>query len=114
MKKLLIALCLIAPSAYAADCSKAKNTQDSLACLNSEVKQLKLELSKVLNSAITQTEAKSEFKASQAKWLAYKEQQCGEFVVADSQGSPAAIEYDLHCQSTLYKQRISLLKQFFN
>lgn len=111
---LLVVTMFLSCGAFAADCSKAKTSHNAQICLNSEVKALKLELSSVFNSALEQTEAKSELKTSQAKWLAYKESQCGDFVVADAQGSSATAEYDLYCQAILYKQRINLIKKIFN
>lgn len=111
---LLVVTMFLSCGVFAADCSKVKTSHDTQICLNNEVKTLKLELSNVFNSALEQTEAKSELKTSQTKWLAYKESQCGDFVVADAQGSPATVEYDLYCQTILYKQRINLIKKLFN
>ena len=113
MKKLLIFVVLISGGAWA-DCSTAKTSFESQKCLNSEVKSLRLQLDKVYQNAQNQTQAKSELKQSQDLWVRYKEMQCGDFVVADTQGSPATVEYDLTCQSTLYKQRIAFLKSIFN
>lgn len=97
-----------------ADCSTAKTSLESQKCLSNEVKSLRLQLEKVYINAQEQTQAKSELRQSQDLWIKYKEMQCGDFVVADTQGSPATVEYDLTCQSTLYKQRIAFLKSIFN
>ena len=116
MKKIifLIATMLLSCGVFAANCSKSKTSNEAQACLSYEVKSLKSELNTLLNSALNKTEAKSELKASQTKWLAYKESQCSDFVVADAQGSPSTVEYDLYCQTILYKQRINLIKDLFN
>lgn len=115
MKKLLL---LAITSTFSvgvwADCSTARTSLESQKCLNNEVKSLRLQLDKVYLNAQEQTQAKSELKKSQDLWVKYKEVQCGDFVVADTQGSPATVEYDLTCQSTLYKQRIDFLKNIFN
>ncbi|MGM1003058.1 lysozyme inhibitor LprI family protein [Acinetobacter haemolyticus] len=58
--------------------------------------------------------SKQELAASQESWLKFKELQCGDFVVADTQGSPATGIYDLTCQSILYKHRIAFFKEMFN
>ncbi|WP_228253325.1 lysozyme inhibitor LprI family protein [Acinetobacter calcoaceticus] len=81
--------------------------------LDKEIKSLKSELNSIYKKAYTQTEAKQELDSSQKAWLKYKELQCGDFVVADTQGSPATVSYDLTCQSILYKQRIAFLKEMF-
>lgn len=115
MKKLLLlAIASTFSAGVWADCSSAKTSLDSQKCLSNEVKNLRLELNKVYTNAHNQTEAKLELKKAQELWVLYKEAQCGEFVVADTQGSPATIEYDLTCQSDLYKQRTSFLKSIFN
>ncbi|MGV0885981.1 lysozyme inhibitor LprI family protein [Acinetobacter venetianus] len=82
--------------------------------LDKDIKKLKSELNLVYKKAYSQTEAKVELDASQKSWLKFKELQCGDFVVADTQGSPATVSYDLTCQSILYKQRIAFLKEMFN
>lgn len=115
MKKiLLLAVASTLSVGVWADCSTAKTSLESQKCLNNEVKTLRLQLEKVYKNAQEQTQAKSEIKQSQDLWVKYKEMQCGDFVVADTLGSPATAEYDLTCQSTLYKQRIAFLKGFFN
>ncbi len=115
MKKLLLLAIVSTLSAGVwADCSTAKTSLESQKCLNNEVRSLRLQLEKVYQNAQEQTQAKSELKQSQDLWVRYKEMQCGDFVVADTQGSPATVEYDLTCQSTLYKQRIAFLKSIFN
>lgn len=115
MKKLLL---LSIASTFSigvwADCSSSKTSLESQKCLNNEVKSLRLQLDKVYKNAQEQTQAKTELKKSQDLWVKYKETQCGDFVVADTQGSPATVEYDLTCQSTLYQQRIAFLKSIFN
>lgn len=82
--------------------------------LDKEIKMLKSELNLVYKKAYSQTEAKQELDESQKAWLRFKEQQCGDFVVADTQGSPATGIYDLTCQSILYKHRIAFFKEMFN
>ncbi len=109
MKRLLfipiLALCSLA---------FAGNADSDLQKLDKEIKNLKTELNTVYKEASSQTEAKQELAASQESWLKFKELQCGDFVVADAQGSSATISYDLTCQSILYKQRIDFLKEMFN
>jgi len=115
MKKLLLLAIASTFSVGAwADCSTVKNSLESQKCLNHEVKSLRLQLDKVYQNAQEQTRAKTELKKSQDLWVKYKEMQCGDFVIADTQGSPATVEYDLTCQSTLYQQRIDFLKSIFN
>ena len=115
MKKLLLLTIASTFSAGVwADCSTAKTSFESQKCLNSEVKSRRLQLDKVYQNAQNQTQAKSELRKSQDLLVKYKEMQCGDFVVADTQGSPATVEYDLTCQSTLYQQRIDFLKSIFN
>ncbi len=114
MKKILMLLLIISSGVYADDCSETKTAHEAKVCLNKQVNHLKFKLDKVFHSALGKTEAKPELIASQKKWLAYKEQQCGDFIVADTGGSPVTIEYDLYCQSILYQQRISLLLELFN
>ena len=115
MKKLLLLAASLVFSVGAwADCFDPKTTIEVQKCLNLEVGQLKHELSNVLKAASESTNAQKELKAAQTKWLAYKESQCGDFVVADSQGSPATIVVDLACQADLYKERIGFLKNYFN
>lgn len=115
MKKLLLiaATSIFSIGAWA-NCSEAKTSLESQKCLNNEVRSLRLQLNKVYKNAQEQTTAKTELKKSQDLWLRYKEAQCGDFIVADTQGSPATVEYDLTCQSTLYQQRIDFLKSIFN
>jgi len=113
MKKILFLALLVSSGAWA-DCSLVKTSLDNQKCLNNEVKSLRLQLDKIYQNAQQQTAAKTELKKSQDLWVKYKEVQCGDFVVADAQGSPATVEYDLVCQSTLYKQRIDFLKSIFN
>lgn len=115
MKKLLITLGLsiFSMGSWAA-CSDPKTTIEAQKCLNLEVGQLKHELNDVLTTVSGSTNAQKELRAAQSKWLAYKESQCGDFVVADAQGSPAAIVADLVCQADLYKERINFLKSYFN
>lgn len=115
MKKLLITLGLsiFSMGAWAA-CSNSKSSLETQKCLNLEVGQLKRELDEVLKAASESTNAQKELKTAQIKWLAYKESQCGDFVVADAQGSPATIVVDLVCQADLYKERINFLKSYFN
>lgn len=115
MKKLLLLAASLVFSAGAwADCSNPKGSLETQKCLNLEVGQLKHELHDVLKAASESTNAQKELNAAQAKWVAYKESQCGDFVVADSQGSPATIVVDLVCQADLYKERIGFLKNYFN
>lgn len=115
MKKILFTFTLSILSTGAwADCSDPKTTIEVQKCLNLEVGQLKHELNNVLKAASESTNAQKELKAAQTKWLAYKESQCGDFVVADSQGSPATIVVDLACQTDLYKERIGFLKNYFS
>ncbi|WOE32181.1 MULTISPECIES: lysozyme inhibitor LprI family protein [unclassified Acinetobacter] len=116
MKKLLLITItlMLSGGAWAMDCSNMKTSIESQKCLNNEVKSLRLQLDKIYQSAQNQTQAKAELKKSQELWTKYKEVQCGDFVVADTQGSPATVEYDLTCQSILYKQRIDFLKSIFN
>ena len=115
MKKLLLLAASLVFSAGAwADCSDPKTTIEAQKCLNLEVGQLKHELNDVLTTVSGSTNAQKELRAAQSKWLAYKESQCGDFVVADAQGSPVAIVVDLACQADLYKERISFLKNYFN
>ena len=115
MKKLLLLTASLVFSVGAwADCSNPKGSLETQKCLNLEVGQLKHELNNVLKAASESTNAQKELNAAQAKWIAYKESQCGDFVVADSQGSPATIVVDLVCQADLYKERIGFLKNYFN
>ncbi|MDQ9023174.1 lysozyme inhibitor LprI family protein [Acinetobacter sichuanensis] len=115
MKKMLLLIFIsIFSSEILADCSIAKTSPEIQKCLNNEVRSLRSQLDKVYQNIQQQTQAKLELQKSQDLWVKYKEMQCGDFVVADSQGSPATIEYDLACQSILYKQRIDLLKSIFN
>ncbi|EPF6052311.1 lysozyme inhibitor LprI family protein [Acinetobacter baumannii] len=109
MKKILLLTAIsLSTSAFAG------NLHTDLQKLDKEIKRLKNELNAVYNKAYAQTEAKHELDSSQKAWLKYKELQCGDFVVADTQGSPATVSYDLTCQSILYKQRIALIKEMFN
>lgn len=115
MKKLLLLATSLVFSAGAwADCSNSKSLMETQKCLNLEAGQLKRELDEVLKTASESTNAQKELKTTQIKWLAYKESQCGDFVVADAQGSPATIVVDLACQTDLYKERIGFLKNYFN
>lgn len=109
MKQILLFTALILST-----CAFAGSLDSDLRKLDKEIKSLKSELNAVYNEAYAQTEAKHELVSSQKAWLKYKELQCGDFVVADTQGSPATVEYDLTCQSILYKQRIAFLKELFN
>ncbi len=115
MKKLLLlATSLTLSAGVWAGCDNPKTSHEIQKCLNLEVGQLKHELNDVLKAASESTNAQKELKAAQTKWLAYKESQCGDFVVADAQGSPATIAVDLACQADLYKERINFLKGYFN
>lgn len=115
MKKLLLlAIASTFSAGVWADCSTTKTSFESQKCLNNEVKSLRLQLDKIYKSAQEQTQAKNELKKSQDLWVKYKEMQCGDFTVAETQGSPATVVYDLSCQSTLYKQRIDFLESIFN
>ncbi|EMY0607613.1 DUF1311 domain-containing protein [Acinetobacter baumannii] len=96
-----------------ADCSNTKTAFEAQKCLNQEVKTLKTQLNAIYKKAYEATSAKEELDSAQKQWLAFKEKQCGDFVVAETQGSPATVEYDLTCQSILYKQRIVFLKEMF-
>jgi len=96
-----------------ADCNNPKTSHDIQQCLSSEITQLKKDLNTTYAKLYKQTDAKQELDNSQKAWLKYKELQCGDFVVAETQGSPATVEYDLTCQSILYKQRIAFLKEMF-
>lgn len=108
MKKLILLTVLaLCSSAFA-------GSFDDLQKLDKEIKNLKSELNQVYKKAYSQTEAKQELDDSQKAWLKFKEQQCGDFVVADTQGSPATGIYDLTCQSILYKHRIAFFKEMFN
>ncbi|HGH3561182.1 TPA: lysozyme inhibitor LprI family protein [Acinetobacter baumannii] len=108
MKKiLLIATSLLSVTTFAG------SVDSGLQKLDKEIKGLKSELNTQYKKAYSQTEAKQELDNSQKAWLKYKELQCGDFVVADTEGSPATVEYDLTCQSILYKQRIAFLKEMF-
>lgn len=114
MKKLLLlSVLLVSGGAWADDCSN-KTSIESQKCLNNEVKKLRIQLDKVYLNAQNQTQAKSELQKSQELWSKYKEFQCGDFVVADTQGSPATVAYDLTCQAMLYQQRINFLKNMFD
>lgn len=108
MKKLLLLTTL-------AFCSSTfAGSFEDMQKLDKEIKNLKSELNFVYKKAYSQTEAKQELDESQKAWLKFKEQQCGDFVVADTQGSPATGIYDLTCQSILYKHRIAFFKEMFN
>lgn len=108
MKKiLLLSLLVTCSSAYA-------GSFEDMQKLDKEIKSLKIQLNQVYKKAYSQTDAKQELEAAQKSWLAFKELQCGDFVVADTQGSPATGIYDLSCQSLLYKQRIAFFKEMFN
>ncbi|WP_151964805.1 lysozyme inhibitor LprI family protein [Acinetobacter soli] len=111
MKKLILLTALLSTGAWA-DCNNPQNAFEGQKCLSNEVTSLKKELNKTYMKAYATTEAKKELDSSQKKWLAYKESQCGDFVVADTQGSPATVSTDLYCQTILIKQRISFLKEF--
>lgn len=114
MKRLvLITLTTIFSVSAFADCSKTKTAFEAQKCLNQEVKTLKTQLNATYKKVYETTSAKEELDNAQKQWLAFKEKQCGDFVVADTQGSPATVEYDLTCQSILYKQRIAFLKEMF-
>ncbi|MEB3790433.1 lysozyme inhibitor LprI family protein [Acinetobacter sp. IK40] len=108
MKKLLLLTTLaFCSSTYA-------GSFEDMQKLDKEIKNLKSELNLVYKKAYSQTEAKHELDDAQKAWLKFKEQQCGDFVVADTQGSPATGIYDLTCQSILYKHRIEFFKEMFN
>ncbi|GAA5631067.1 hypothetical protein Acal02_01686 [Acinetobacter calcoaceticus] len=108
MKKVLIlSILALCSTAYA-------GSFEDMQKLDKEIKKLKSELNLVYKKAYSQTEAKQELDESQKAWLKFKEQQCGDFVVADTQGSPATGIYDLTCQSILYKHRIAFFKEMFN
>lgn len=115
MKRLLLITLasIISVSAFA-DCSKTKTAFEAQKCLNQEVKLLKTQLNKTYKKVYDETSAKEELDNAQKQWLKFKELQCGDFVAADTQGSPATVEYDLTCQSILYKQRITFLNELFN
>ncbi|MBP1470624.1 lysozyme inhibitor LprI family protein [Acinetobacter nosocomialis] len=114
MKRLvLITLSTIFSVSAFADCSKTKTAFEAQKCLNQEVKTLKTQLNTTYKKAYETTSAQEELDNAQKQWLAFKEKQCGDFVVAETQGSPATVEYDLTCQSILYKQRIAFLKEMF-
>ncbi len=98
---------------FLSTCAFAGSVDSELQKLDKEIKGLKSELNSQYKKAYSQTEAKQELDNSQKAWLKYKELQCGDFVIADTQGSPATVEYDLTCQSILYKQRIAFLKEMF-
>lgn len=108
MKKiLLVGLLVTCSSAFA-------GSFEDMQKLDKEIKSLKIQLNQVYKKAYSQTEAKQELETAQKSWLAFKELQCGDFVVADTQGSPATVTYDLTCQSILYRQRIDFFKEMFN
>lgn len=111
MKKLLLLTILISGGAWA-NCDDPKTSFEAQKCLSNEVKSLKSKLNSTYSEAYKNTEAKQQLDSSQKKWLDYKETQCGTFVVADTQGSPATVEYDLLCQTILIQQRIDFLKNF--
>ena len=113
MKKLLL-LTISSTLSFSvfAQCDNLNNAFDTQKCLSNQVKSLKKELNKTYMQAYKNTQAKAELDVAQKKWLAFKESQCGDFVVADTMGSPATVDYDLTCQSILIKQRISFLKEF--
>lgn len=113
MKKLLLTTLVAVSGLTWADCSNTKTSFESQKCLSNEVKQLRIKMQASLQKSLAKTEAKKELQDSQASWVKYKEDQCGAFVVADTMGSPATVEYDLACQSILYKQRIELLESLF-
>lgn len=108
MKKILLLSILVTGS------SSFAGSFEDMQRLDKEIKNLKNELNLVYKQAYSQTEAKQELEAAQKSWLKFKELQCGNFVVADTQGSPATVSYDLTCQSILYKQRITFFKEMFN
>ncbi|HGH1346327.1 lysozyme inhibitor LprI family protein [Acinetobacter baumannii] len=114
MKRILLIILssFFSISAFA-DCTNTKTAFEAQKCLNQEVKTLKTQLNATYKKAYEATSAKEELDSAQKQWLAFKEKQCGDFVVADTQGSPATVEYDLTCQSILYKQRIVFLKEIF-
>jgi uncharacterized protein YecT (DUF1311 family) len=111
MKKLLLLTILFSGGAWA-NCDDPKTSFETQKCLSNEVKSLKTELNKTYASAYKNTEAKKQLDLSQKKWLDFKDTQCGTFVVADTQGSPATVEYDLLCQTIIIQQRIDFLKDF--
>ncbi|MHA3079326.1 lysozyme inhibitor LprI family protein [Acinetobacter sp. ANC 5502] len=112
MKKLLL-LAITSTLSFGAwaNCDNSKTSFEVQKCLSNQVKTLKSELNKTYMQAYKNTQAQAELDAAQKKWLAFKESQCGDFVVADTMGSPATVDYDLTCQSILIKQRISFLKE---
>ena len=111
MKKLLLLTLLVSGGAWA-DCANPMTSYESQKCLSNEVKKLKSQLNNTYDLAYKNTEAKKELNLSQKKWLAFTDVQCGDFVVADTQGGPATVEYDLLCQTIVIKQRIDFLKDF--
>ncbi|WP_287907353.1 lysozyme inhibitor LprI family protein [Acinetobacter sp.] len=111
MKNLILTTFLLSSGALA-NCNDPKTSFESQKCLSDEVKKLKFQLNKTYAFAYKNTEAKKELDLSQKKWLDFKDTQCGTFVVADTQGSPATVEYDLSCQTIIIQQRIDFLKDF--
>ena len=114
MKKLILITAFFISSGAYASCSNPQNSFESQKCLDSEVKSLKSKLNIVYKKIYAQTEAKQELDLAQKQWLKFKEFQCGDFVVADTQGSPATVVYDLTCQKILYEQRIEFFNKIFN
>ncbi|MCU4334611.1 lysozyme inhibitor LprI family protein [Acinetobacter pittii] len=77
-----------------ADCNDPKTSHEIQQCLSSEITLLKKDLNATYAKLYKQTDAKQELDNAQKAWLKYKELQCGDFVVADTQGSPATVSYD--------------------
>lgn len=111
MKKLLlITLCLVGANAWAGNCSKATNSFEIEQCIAESVKSLKVKLNKTYNKIYAQTEAKQQLEAAQKAWITYRDLQCGDFVDADTNHSPASNSISLACQTDLISQRIDYLK----
>lgn len=110
MKTYILPILLLLASPAFADCNNPKNSFEIQKCLSANVRSLKDELNKVYSGLYSQTEAKAELEAAQKAWINYRELQCGNFVAADTDHSPAAVAFDLDCQSTLLQQRIDYIK----
>lgn len=88
MKRLLlITLTTFFSISAFADCSNTKTSFEAQKCLNQEVKALKTQLNAIYKKAHETTSAKEELDNAQKQWLSFKEKQCGDFVVADTQGA---------------------------
>lgn len=110
MKNYIFPILLVLASPAFADCNNAKNSFEIQKCLSANIRNLKNELNKVYTNLYSQTDAKAELDAAQKAWINYRELQCGNFVAIDTGHSPAAVAFDLDCQSTLLQQRIDFLK----